>query len=182
MSQRSAPDFVIAGAPKCGTTSLHHWLHQHPDIHMIRGEPHYFAHDLDYNQPPMSASRYASLCQAAGDRRLCGDRSTWYLYSDAAPAAIQSTNPDARILILLRQPAELLHSWHAHLCQRGARESLTRLSDAMAAEDQRRAGQALPNRSGFLQMYQYSAMPDYVSGIERFQAAFPAEQIKIVLL
>jgi hypothetical protein len=179
---KSAPDFVIAGAPKCGTTSLHHWLAQHPAIHMIRGEPHYFAHDLDYHVPPMPARRYRSLCRAAGNDRLCGDRSTWYLYSRTAAAAIRDVNPEAKILILLRQPAELLHSWHAHLCQRGAREPLRSLPEALAAEPERRAGRSLPERGGFQEMYFYSDLSDYVSGIRRFQACFPPEQIRIVLL
>jgi len=176
------PDFVIAGAPKCGTTSLHHWLHQHPDIHMIRGEPHYHSHDLNYNQPPMPKRRYAALCRQAGDSQLLGERSTWYLYSKAAAKSIHAANPNARILILIRQPAEFLHSLHAHLCQRGGREPLSDLKQALAAEPERRAGRNIPRNSRFREKFLYSELVDYSSGIERFRTAFGTEQVKVITL
>ncbi len=179
---KTAPDFVIAGAPKCGTTSLHHWLDQHPSVHMLRGEPHYFAHDLAYNQPAMPERRYAALCRAAGQDRQIGDRSTWYLYSERAAGAIQAANPNARIIILLRQPAELLHSLHAHFCQRGQRETITDLRAALAMEPARRRGEQLPPHGGFVEKFFYSSLADYTPGIQRFIDAFGPDRVRVVLL
>ncbi|MFW6339926.1 MAG: sulfotransferase domain-containing protein [Wenzhouxiangella sp.] len=176
-----APDFIIAGAPKCGTTSLHHWLNQHPSIHMLPGEPHFFSTDLAYNDPPMPAGRYARLFDGARPGQLRGDRSTWYLYSSAAAAAIHAANPQARILILVRQPADMLHSLHTHFCQRGRRETVTDLGQAMALESERRQGRKLPPRSGFPEKFYYSMLPDYAAGIRRFQAVFGPEQVRVVL-
>lgn len=172
---------MIAGAPKCGTTSLHQWLDQHPDIHMMPGEPHFFAHDLDYNRPAMPARRYSALCRAAGPARLCGERSTWYLYSRVASSAIHAANPATRILILLRQPAEMLYSLHAHYCQRGGREPLTDLRQAMAAEAARRQGRMLPSDGGFPEKFYYSMLPDYAAGVQRFVDQFGPEQVRVIL-
>ncbi|NDY94519.1 sulfotransferase family protein [Wenzhouxiangella limi] len=177
----ATPDFVIAGAPKCGTTSLHHWLDQHPGVHMLPGEPHFFAHDLAYNQPAMPARRYATLCRAARPGQCCGDRSTWYLYSRVASSAIRAANPAARILILVRQPAEMLYSLHAHLCRRGQRETMTDLRQAMALEGERKRGRRLPARGGFPEKFQYSMLADYAAGVQRFVDDFGPEQVRIVL-
>lgn len=177
----AAPDFVIAGAPKCGTTSLHQWLDQHPAIHMLPGEPHFFAHDLDYNQPAMPPRRYSALCRAAEPASLCGDRSTWYLYSRLASRAIHAANPAARILILVRQPAEMLYSLHAHFCRRGGREPITDLRRAMAVEQERRQGRLLPERGGFPEKFQYSMLADYATGVQRFIDQFGSRQVRVIL-
>lgn len=177
---KTAPDFVIAGAPKCGTTSLHHWLNQHPAIHMLPGEPHYFSRDLAYNDPPMPARLYQILLEASDFKKLCGDRSTWYLYSENANQAIQEANPAAKIIVLVRQPADMLNSVHNHYYQRGRRENEPDLLNAMALEPDRRRGRNLPERGGFPEKFYYSMLPDYASGIRRFQARFGIGRVKVV--
>jgi len=62
----NAPKFFIVGAPKCGTTSMAEYLGQHPELFVIRGEPHFFGSDIDYNTPRISQSRYRALARAAG--------------------------------------------------------------------------------------------------------------------
>jgi len=177
---RTAPDFVIAGAPKCGTTSLHHWLNRHPAVHMLPGEPHYFSQDLAYNDPPMSAALYQALIEASHPTKLCGERSTWYLYSRSAGEAIHAANPDAKIIVLVRQPADMLNSVHSHYCQRGERENEPDLLKAMALEAERRRGRSLPERAGFPEKFYYSMLPDYASGIRRLQATFGIGRVKVV--
>jgi hypothetical protein len=178
---KTAPDFVIAGAPKCGTTSLHQWLNQHPAIHMLPGEPHFFSEDLAYNDPPMPALLYRTLLDASGSEQLCGERSTWYLYSTTASQAIHAANPAAKIVILVRQPADMLYSVHSHYCQRGQRENEPDLLKAMALEADRRQGRNLPEQGGFPEKFYYSMLPDYASGIKRFQKIFGAGRVKIVV-
>ena len=80
------PNFFIVGAPKCGTTALHAYLSQHPDVFMSDPkEPHYFGSDLDfrYRRRPSDA-QYRSYFAGAGDRRRIGEASVWYLYSECA--------------------------------------------------------------------------------------------------
>ena len=54
----NTPNFFILGAPKCGTTSLHNYLNQHPDIYMsYKKEPHYFCYnEINFNGPGDMAS------------------------------------------------------------------------------------------------------------------------------
>lgn len=178
---KSVPDFVIAGAPKCGTTSLHHWLNQHPELFMIRGEPHYFASDIAYNVPRMSAARYQALCAKADPDQRCGERSTWYMFSSTAAREIHAANPDARIILIVRQPADMLYSLHAHLYQRRQRENVASLADAIRLESERRAGRCLPQQAGFPEKFRYSELPRYSEQIQRFKDQFGPDQIKVIV-
>lgn len=175
------PHFFIVGAPKCGTTSMAQYLNQHPEIFVLRGEPHFFGSDIEYNKPRLSPKQYAALCRNAGGKRLCGDRSTWYLYSRTAATEIQACNPDARIIAMLRHPAEMLHSLHAHHYQRGQRDDIENLGEALAAEPGRRRGQRIPANARFAESLYYSEIARYSEQLQRYFAAFGRERVKIVL-
>ena len=89
------PDLFIAGAPKCGTTSLYEWLKGHPQIFMARfKEPCYFARDLAlepsgyYLRYGVDRERYLALFADAGGAKRVGEASTRYLYSQDAPRLI----------------------------------------------------------------------------------------------
>jgi hypothetical protein len=104
------PDFLILGAAKCGTTSLHGWLSEHPQVLMSSPkEPVYF--ELEYERGP---DFYQSTYFAGWDgRRLLGDARTANLFFPWVPARVKENNPDAKLIILLRNPIErcLAHWW-----------------------------------------------------------------------
>jgi len=175
------PDFFIVGAPKCGTTSMAEYLNRHPEVFVIRGEPHFFGSDIDYNTPRMPRARYQALWQSAGDKRLIGDRSTWYLYSERAAAEIHAYNPDARVIAMLRHPAELIHSLHAHHAQRDRRDDIADLAEALAAEPERRQGRRIPPNARFAATLWYSRIPRYSAQLTRYFKAFGREQVLVIL-
>src|SRR5262245_23105956 len=109
------PNFFIAGAPRCGTTSLWAYLRQHPDIFMCAKEPHAFGRDLDSNgtgrfEEFRELDRYLRLFEKAGAAKRVGDASPFYLYSRSAPAEIKSFDPEAKIIIVLRNPVDMVYS------------------------------------------------------------------------
>ena len=127
------PDFIIAGAPKCGTTSLHFILDQHPDIGLPQDEVNYFDADDPLNWPDLffvrngaldwrnpdpdvfeTATWYRNLFAPMADRTFLGEDSTEYLFSPAAPYRIRERLPDARIIFVLRDPVKRAYSqyWH----------------------------------------------------------------------
>ncbi|MBS3823616.1 MAG: hypothetical protein KGY53_06925 [Wenzhouxiangellaceae bacterium] len=175
------PHFFIVGAPKCGTTSMAQYLNQHPEIFVLRGEPHFFGSDIEYNKPRLSPKQYAALCHNAGGKRLCGDRSTWYLYSKTAATEIQACHPDALIIAMLRHPAEMLHSLHAHHHQRGRRDDIEDLGEALAAEPERRRGERIPVDARFVESLYYSEIARYSEQLQRYFDAFGRERVKIIL-
>ncbi|MFN4354444.1 sulfotransferase family protein [Parvibaculum sp.] len=98
----------IIGAPKCGTTSLSNWLAGHPAIHFSAiKEPHFYATDLR-NRPVADPVRYARLFESATDEvQFHAEGSTWYLRSDRAIPAIIDQYPDARFIVLTRDPVTM---------------------------------------------------------------------------
>ncbi|NNM19665.1 MAG: sulfotransferase, partial [Gammaproteobacteria bacterium] len=116
------PDFLIAGAAKCGTTSLHRYLSEHPRVFATRHkELNYFALDdpvvaagwPDLPFPIRSWEEYCECFAAAGDDQLAFEASPIYFDSPMAPARIAEKLPSAKILVSLRDPRE--RAWSGYL-------------------------------------------------------------------
>ncbi|WP_299677778.1 sulfotransferase [uncultured Roseobacter sp.] len=130
------PDFIIGGAPKCGTTSLHHILDQHPDAWVAPNELYFFdaddpiAHgdflemdgdDLSWRDPrdPAIQARYEQRFSEAPPDRLIGEDTTTYLMSDVAAFRIKTTAPDIKVIFMLRDPVARAFSQYWHLLRSG---------------------------------------------------------------
>ena len=112
------PDTYLVGAPKAGTTSLTRWLEGHEDMFFCRPkEPHYWATDyprMREHRGYASRSAYEAMfsSQRAAGARHRADGSTTYLYSQEAVPAILREVPAARFIVALRNPVDLIVSWH----------------------------------------------------------------------
>jgi len=175
------PQFFIVGAPKCGTTSMAQYLGQHPEVFVVRGEPHFFGSDIEYNQPRLTRRQYQAICRRTGGKPVCGERSTWYLYSTRAAAEIHAFNPRARIIAMLRDPVEMIRSLHRHHVQRGRRDDLERHADALDAEPERRRGRRIPANARFPESLLYSEIPCYAAQLERYYKRFGRERVHVIL-
>lgn len=112
------PDTYIVGAPKAGTTSLANWLSQRDEVHVcVPKEPFYWAFDyprLSEHYGFADRDTYLGLFDhddADASRRTV-DASTVYLYSDRAVPEILRARPDARFVVCLRNPVDLVISYH----------------------------------------------------------------------
>ncbi len=111
----AGPNLFIIGAPRCGTTSLYAALKQHPAVYAsVLKEPHHYAGDLP-SQPHTVHDRddYLTLFRGSEHHRYRAEASVWYLYSAMAADAIADAHPDARVVVLLRDPVEMALSLHA---------------------------------------------------------------------
>jgi hypothetical protein len=113
-------------------------------------EPGFFAPDVvgarSTQSPPAPATEadYLELFASATDlHRWVGESSTVYLMSREAPARILEFEPDARIVVMVRDPLDLMHSLHNERVSGGS-EQITDFAEAIAADDDRRAGKRLP--------------------------------------
>jgi len=109
------PNFFIVGAPKAGTTSLHEYLSNVRGIFMSKiKEPYYFSPIMVptnfYFQPIRNSQKYLSLFHSVKHEKIIGESSTLYLYDPEAPKLIYEKNPNAKILISLRDPINRLFS------------------------------------------------------------------------
>lgn len=110
------PDFIIIGAPKCGTTSLAAWLGQHPRVFMSTPkELEFFKTDfiLPFKD---DLARYEALFRHAEPHlNAIGEASTAYLRSWVSVSTIMAYNQDARFIVCVRNPIEMTFSMHCQL-------------------------------------------------------------------
>ena len=109
------PDVFIVGAPKSGTTSLYTYLKQHPDIFMSEiKEPQYFAADtLQHQRRIRTLPEYMDCFAAAEREQRIGEASTAYLGSASAARELKKFNPNAQIIVMLRNPIDVMYSLHS---------------------------------------------------------------------
>lgn len=175
-------DFFIAGAPKSGTTSLFHYLQQHPQIFMpVVKEPNFFAADLPNYRAVSQLKTYHQLFSAASAEQTCwGEGSVWYLYSRAATQNIKEYNPDALFLVMLRNPVDMLYSLHQNLLF-SFHEDESDFITAWGLQPVRSQGQRIPARCAEPAVLLYSQVARYGEQLERLYGSFPREQVKVVL-
>lgn len=181
------PNFFIIGAAKAGTTALYEYMDYHPDVFVCSPkEPHFFAFPgapPDFTGPGDAESinkeviwrqqDYYSLFEEAGPAEVRGDASTTYLYSEIAARQIAEAQPDAKIIAVLRQPADRAYSAYMYMRSRGV-EPLDSFEAALEAEDGR-------VNAGWQHIWHYRRMGYYGKQLARYYDAFPAEQIRVYL-
>ena len=107
-SYRPMVDFVIAGAQKCGTTALAHFLSQHPDIAMAKLEGHVFdAPDYSPDWTPAEIDQHYRSRFGPGDgESLRGESTPVYLFLPEVPGELARYNPDLKVVAALRDPVD----------------------------------------------------------------------------
>ena len=114
-----SPNLLLIGGPKTGTTSLMHWLASHEEIHHPwKNESHFLmAGPAEFPTSPIHPKGTAILApradlDGAEEHRWVMDKSTFHLYSPRALEAVSEHLPDARVIITLRHPVDLMLSMH----------------------------------------------------------------------
>ena len=114
MEASPKPNFFIVGAPKSGTTALYCYLRQHPEIFMCKPkEPQFFADDICGDQRNVTTLSAYLDCFKEARTRVIGESSTCYLGSPIAPGHIREFCPQARIIIMLRNPIDVMRAQHS---------------------------------------------------------------------
>jgi hypothetical protein len=178
-SARPLPNFLILGAQKAGTTALFAYLRAHPEItgpawkevsyfdrHFARGERWY------RGQFPLVRKPHV------------GEASPSYVFHPLAPERVASLLPDARLIVLVRNPADRAFSHYQHEVALG-REPLS-FEDALERESERVDGEVermLAEPRYFSEAwwnYTYLARGRYAEQLERWLAVFSRERLLIV--
>lgn len=172
-----SPNLFIIGAPRCGTTSLFAALKQHPDVYTsVLKEPHFYATDLPIQPHTVSdPDDYHRLFSASGDQRYRTEASVWYLYSRDAPALIAKAHPDARIVVMLRNPADMLISLY-DLYLRTGNEGDTNPETAIF-----RTGEARFAATYFPFGLNYLRLLDIATPLARWRSFFPENQLRVLI-
>lgn len=108
------PNLFIVGSWKAGTSSLYHYLNAHPDIFMSPvKEPHYFVKHSRFRPRLFTReTSYLGLFRGGERARYRGEASAYYFSMPETPGLIHAFNPEARIIVLLRNPVEVIYAFH----------------------------------------------------------------------
>jgi len=106
-------------------------------------EPLYFGDDLTRRYGRMSEEQYLALFREARTSQRVGEASSWYLYSTSAAREIAAFAPEARIIVMIRNPVDVMYAEHSQLIF-NVEEDITDFGAALAAEPERRRGERMP--------------------------------------
>lgn len=178
------PNFLILGAAKAGTTSVFHYLNQHPEIYMSPvKEPRFFApefyqtycHGLlrsNARKTNFTLAEYQSLFAGVSDEVAIGEASTEYLYFSETPKRIKQTIPNAKLIAILRNPIERAYSAFSYQVRDGC-ETLS-FERALQNEAKRIENKWRPG-------WHYKECGFYYTQLKRYFDVFESEQIRVYL-
>ncbi|GAA2483127.1 sulfotransferase domain-containing protein [Winogradskya humida] len=179
------PDFLIAGVPKAGTTALHAALVRHPGLFLPAvKEPKFFLSDgrppatggpgdvQTYQEHVWRRAGYEKLFEPAPAGALLGEATPFYLYDHAAHDRIHALVPDAKLILLLRDPVDRAHSNWTHLWNAGLEPEADFLT-ACRAEEARRA-------AGWADFWHYVSLGLYGRQVQHLYKVFDREQVLLL--
>lgn len=139
------PNFFIIGGPKCGTTSMSEYLREHPDVFFSDPkEPHFFNTDFsDKKRKVHSKDEYLKLFEGAAGYKAVGEGSVFYLFSKEAVPNILKFNPDAKFIVMIRNPVDMAYSLYYQYLKTGV-ENKGNFNEAWQAQTERAIGNDVP--------------------------------------
>jgi len=149
--------FFIVGAPRCGTTAMSKYLKAHPAICFSRPKETNFFLSVNAKTAPTKLKEQflKSFFQPAGKAvQIYGEGSVSTLYSREALCHILECFPDARFIVMLRNPVEQLPSYHARLLYY-RQENVADFASAWDLQDARLAGRNIPRTCFDPRLLQY---------------------------
>lgn len=176
------PNFLIIGAAKCGTSSIYMYLKQHPEIFMSPiKEPHFFSFTSEtkktqgprdsVTQAITNLEEYKNLFKGVQNEKAIGEASPTYIYQPNAAERIQNLIPNAKLIAILRNPAERAFSAYMHVV-RDRREPAKSFSEALSCEKQR-------IRENWGPLWHYRNCGFYFEQLTRYFNLFPKDQIQV---
>jgi hypothetical protein len=179
------PNFFILGAPKCATTSLANWLREHPNIFVpIRKEPEFFNTDDEPHKHggiPTLNDYEALFRDACQEHVAVGEASVWYLSSSTAVSNILRYQPEARFIVMVRNPVEIAPALHAQVVLYG-RENVRDFGTAWLLQDKRRLGHKMPAFSSARRRLIYGEVCCLGAQIERLLSIVPAHRVLVLVV
>lgn len=157
------PNLFVVGAPRAGTTSLHSYLGEHPEIFMSPIKtPNYFSQKAEKSKTK-SRKEYLKLFEKAKNQKYLGE-SSHYLHLENAPRQIKNFSPNAKIIISLREPSELVASYYNARNENYNKESILR-----ELEERPKSREIL-----------WKSL-EYSSNIKRFQKQFGKDNVYVII-
>jgi hypothetical protein len=178
------PNTYILGAPKCGTTAMARYLSEHPGIFFSKlKEPGYWATDFGWlaeRNGLRSLEDYLALfAEASAQQPVVGEASTMYLSSATAAANILAVAPDAKFIVMLRDPVEVAHAYHMQKLLM-FHEDVSDFETAWRLQETRRRGERVPANCPGPVMLQYGEIAGFGPQVRRLLEVVPRDVIRFI--
>jgi hypothetical protein len=146
-----------------------------------RKEPNFFGQDIRFVRlVRRSQEEYLQLFEGAAAFPLVGEASPVYLQSKCAPLEIKEFSPDARIVIMLRDPVEMMYSLHAQTVWYGD-EDIVDFEKALGAEAARATGRQVPATTGDIERLLYRECALFTRKVERYFRVFGRKSVHVII-
>ena len=177
------PTFVVVGAERSGTTSLHRYLRQHPAIFMpaAKSLAHLVNHpakrsllqgpNITYGTACRSRDEYLEALAGAAEADVVGELAHIYLYAPESPGLIRQTLGSPKIIAVIRNPIDRAYAKFALNSNFGI-EPLATFDEALEVEDSR-------VRAGWDPVYHYTRRGFYGEQLARYFGLFPASDVRV---
>lgn len=177
------PTFFLVGAPRCGTTALSKYLSRHPQICFSKPkEPHFFTILLKLLGKADIERDYIQrfFFHKTDEHLVCGEGSVSYLYSDEALDTILQLNPDAQFIVNVRNPVEMIYSYHARLLKL-VEEDQQDFRVAWDLQATRAQGNQLPKGCHDPNLFQYKEIASLGKYVEHLFEQVGRERVHVVV-
>ena len=174
------PNLFLVGLPKAGTTSLFNYLQEHSEIFFPEvKEPNFFNTDSNNKRSLEGLEEYLALFKKAKNERYIGEASTHYLMSSVAAENIKKFSTDAKIIIMLRKPSDLIYSAYYQNVYNGIETAKT-FEEALMLENTRKINSN--NKVSYAEALhlQYSRFVRYEKYLKNYYEVFGKKNILII--
>jgi hypothetical protein len=185
MPTGTKPTFFVIGAPKSGTSSLCYYLSRHPNVFFsVPKEPGFWCTEdvlVLRKSAVTTLNGYLRLFARVREEHIAvGEGSTCYLSSARAVSRINDFNPQARFIIMLRDPVEMVRSLHQENLF-NFDEDIQDFEEAWQTQDARRNGILVPRGCSAERFLQYGDMGKYAIQVERCLSIIGHQRLMVIL-
>jgi Sulfotransferase domain len=176
------PGFLVVGTKRGGSTSMYHWIAQHPEVAPCKTQKgtHYF----DVNHGRGRHWYLSGFERPAPPWRITGEASPYYMFHPRSPGWIAEELPDVRLIAVLRDPVSRAWSHHQYEVARGSEqlpfeEALDREDERLEGEEERLAND--PTYESFAHRHHtYLRRGHYAQQLQRLYELFPREHVLVL--
>jgi hypothetical protein len=171
------PNFFIVGQTKSGTTSLKQYLSQHPDIFIIHEGKGFFG----FEPPEITEEEYFLLFKNAKDEKRIGEKCTDYLSSTNTALKLKNKFPDAKIIMILRNPIDMMYALHSSQLYTETMENIKDFGEAIKAEKWRKEENKKTPGKWHPHMF-YTDIGKYTPQVRKYIDQFGKKNVKVIIL
>lgn len=172
------PDFFIVGQTRSGTTSLVYQLNQHPDVFVVHSGLGDIPQFFGFSPTITTEEEYLKIFQGVKNEKMMGEKGTDNLMAPNAASSIHHYYPNAKIIMNLRNPIDMMLSLHNLMVNASTKEPITDFEEALNAEKERTLKE-LKNPGTYDPNVFYRKNARYVDQVKRYVDLFGLDNIHI---